>query len=167
MYKNSGTDFAEVLRGRPQALARVSGNRSHPEIRGTVRFYQTTYGTVVAAEVKALPNPKGMCQSPIFAFHIHGGSSCTGNRDDAFANAGMHYNPDNCPHPYHAGDLPPLFGAGGYAFSAFLTDRFTVDEIIGKTVIIHASPDDFTTQPSGNAGVKIACGEISRAWSAE
>ncbi len=39
--------------------------------------------------------------------------------------------------------------------------KFTIDEIIGKTVIIHAKPDDFITQPSGNAGEKIACGVIS------
>lgn len=41
-----------------------------------------------------------------------------------------------------------------------MTDRFTIDETIGKTVIIHAKPDDFVTQPSGNAGEKIACGVI-------
>ena len=45
-------------------------------------------------------------------------------------------------------------------FSAFLSGRFTIDEIIGKAVIVHSSPDDFTTQPSGNAGEKIACGII-------
>ena len=67
-------------------------------------------------------------------------------------------------HPYHAGDLPPLFGSGGVAVSVFLTDRFHLEDIIGKTVIIHSSPDDFTTQPSGNAGAKIACGEIKRAF---
>ena len=41
-----------------------------------------------------------------------------------------------------------------------LTDRFTVREIIGKVVIIHSQADDFKTQPSGNAGSKIACGKI-------
>lgn len=80
---------------------------------------------------------------------------------EGFPHSGSHYNPNDCPHPYHAGDLPPLFGANGFAFSVFLTDRFTVHEIIGKTVIVHASPDDFQTQPSGNAGEKIACGEIT------
>ena len=72
----------------------------------------------------------------------------------------MHYNPLGCPHPYHAGDMPPIFGAAGYAFSAFVTDRFTVRDVVGRSVILHGSPDDFTTQPSGNAGEKIACGEI-------
>ena len=56
--------------------------------------------------------------------------------------------------------MPPLFGCNGAAFSVFLTDRITVNEIIGKTVIIHSDPDDFTSQPSGNAGTKIACGVI-------
>ena len=46
--------------------------------------------------------------------------------------------------------------------NAVVTDRFTISDIIGRTVVIHKSPDDFTTQPSGNAGAKIACGEIKR-----
>jgi Cu-Zn family superoxide dismutase len=58
--------------------------------------------------------------------------------------------------------MPPLFGNQGYAFLMFLTDRFTAREIIGKTVIIHDKPDDFTTQPAGNSGNKIACGVIQR-----
>ncbi len=48
----------------------------------------------------------------------------------------------------------------GYAFSAFLTDCFSLSEVMGKTVIIHGNPDDFTTQPSGNSGEKLACGVI-------
>ena len=72
----------------------------------------------------------------------------------------MHYNPQGCPHPYHAGDLPPLFGNQGYAFSAFVTDRFAVREIVEKTIIIHSKPDDFKTQPSGDSGEKMACGKI-------
>jgi Cu-Zn family superoxide dismutase len=79
---------------------------------------------------------------------------------DPFPSSGTHYNPNNCPHPYHAGDMPPLFGANGYAFLTFVTSRFTVNEIIGKTIIIHSMPDDFTTNPSGNSGEKIACGVI-------
>ena len=100
------------------------------------------------------------CSGGVFGFHIHEGNACTGNENDPFANAGGHYNPTNCPHPYHAGDLPPLFSNNGYAFMSVLINKFTVNEIIGRTVIIHSQPDDFTTQPSGNSGKKIACGEI-------
>ena len=149
-----------LWRRRPQAMARIKGNALYPNIFGIVRFYQHTHGILVVTEIEGLPNPKNVCSSAIFAFHIHQGSSCTGDETDSFANSGMHYNPQNCPHPYHAGDLPPLFGANGYAFSACLTDRFTLNEIIGRTIILHSSFDDFSTQPSGNSGEKIACGEI-------
>lgn len=152
--------FIHVLSKPPHATARIRGSEKYPEILAITRFYQTNCGVLVATEATALPYLPGGCEHFIFAFHIHEGGSCTGNEEDLFAGAKMHYNPAECPHPRHAGDLPPLFGNEGYAFSVFLTDRFTVDEIIGKTLIIHASPDDFKTQPAGNAGEKIACGVI-------
>lgn len=148
------------LRRRPDAYALVSGSPLYPETKGEVKFYSTPYGVIVVSMIEGLPTLEGTYGSPIFAYHIHSGGSCTGNADDFFANVGTHYNPGNFPHPYHSGDLPPLFSACGYAFSAVMTDRFTVNEIIGKTIIIHSAPDDFTTQPSGNAGSKLACGEI-------
>ena len=93
--------------------------------------------------------------------HIHEGGACTG---DGFADTGGHYNPAGADHPCHAGDLPPLFATGGgRAELRVLTDRFSVREIIGRTVVIHSGPDDFTTQPAGNAGSKIACGVIQPA----
>lgn len=161
MFTNNGhPNFTLLLHQRPRAWANVKGDEAHPDISGNVRFYQTSYGVVVFAEIKGLPRGRDGCSSPIFAFHIHKGSRCAGNANDPFAEAGTHYDPQGCPHPYHAGDLPPLFGANGYAFSMFLTDRFRVADVIGKTIVIHSSPDDFTTQPSGNSGTKIACGEI-------
>ncbi len=161
MYnRNSMINLSSVLTHIPVAVAFVRGDAEHRSIKGTVKFFPTSKGTVVLAEVSGLPVSNEKCSKDIFAFHVHSGGSCTGNSDDPFADVGTHYNPTDCPHPYHAGDMPPLFSANGTAFLAFLTDRFTADEIIGKTVIIHDSPDDFTTQPSGNAGKKIACGEI-------
>ena len=153
--------FMAALKREPQAVALLCGRPAYPDIFGVTSFYQTQSGVLVMAEVSGLPKGEP-CKSPVFAFHIHTGSHCTGNAEDPFADALTHYNPDNCPHPYHAGDMPPLFGNDGYAFSAFFTARFTVREIIGRTVIIHSRPDDFTTQPSGNSGEKIACGEIRR-----
>lgn len=151
-----------LLRGGAQAAASIAGSGSCPDVSGTVRFYQTKEGVVVLAEVRGLPQGSSPCQERVFGFHIHKGSDCGGNMDDPFADAMSHYDPDGCEHPHHAGDLPPLFGNGALALSLFLTGRFTVDEVIGKTVIIHDRPDDFTTQPSGNAGTKIACGVIRR-----
>lgn len=158
----SGDSLLPLLRGRAQAAAGVAGSEGFPDVSGTVRFYQTKEGVVVLAEVSGLPRGGSPCQDRVFGFHIHKGSDCGGNMDDPFADAMSHYDPDGCEHPYHAGDLPPLFGNGGVALSLFLTNRFSVEEIIGRTVIIHDRPDDFTTQPSGNAGTKIACGVIRR-----
>ncbi|MBQ7821702.1 MAG: superoxide dismutase family protein [Clostridia bacterium] len=161
MFKDRRTLYLiSALKSRPNAVAELFGSREYPEIRGTVRFYQTRFGVIVATEVSGLPSMRMMCSAPVFGFHIHEGDSCTGNADDPFADVLTHYDPHGCPHPYHAGDLAPLFGASGYAMSVFLSDRFAVKEVIGRTVIIHSMPDDFTTQPSGNSGKKIACGVI-------
>lgn len=151
-----------LLNKKPAASANVRGSSGYPNIRGTVSFFETRGGVVVAAEFTGLPYSVGLCGDGILAFHIHEGRSCSGTAEDPFKDTGGHYNPGNCPHPQHAGDMPPLFVNKGRAFLAFMTDRFTVSEIIGRTVIVHAGRDDFTSQPSGNAGAKIACGEIKR-----
>ncbi len=161
MYRdNRHIDFISILNGLPAAVADIYGDGEHREINGTVRFYRAPRGVLVRAEISGLSAPVGRCESPVFGFHIHEGAKCSGREGGSFSDTMAHYNPDGCPHPHHAGDLPPLFGNGGFAFLVFLTDRFTADEIIGRTVIIHSDPDDFTTQPSGNSGKKIACGEI-------
>ncbi len=151
-----------ILRGRPQAIARISGGEEHPELSGMVRFYQTGRGVLVWAQISGLPKEAGACGGRIFGFHIHGGTECKGDGEDPFAGAMTHYNPRGCEHPDHAGDLPVLFGNDGFALSLFLTNRFSANEVLGKVVVIHDKPDDFTTQPSGNSGRKIACGVIEK-----
>ena len=141
-------------------MAVVRGSAKYPDIQGSVEFFPAGSGTWVRADISGLPSSKEPCSGRFFGFHIHAGGSCSGTASEPFANALGHYNPADCPHPNHAGDLPPLLGADGHAFTIFLTNRFVVDDIIGKTVIIHANPDDFHTQPSGNAGEMMACGEI-------
>ena len=143
------------------ATAQIQGGNGYPELNGTATFTQTNRGVLVTVKVNKLPQ-NALCNGGIFALHIHAGESCTGGKDDEFSNAKSHYNPNNCLHPYHSGDLPPLIGNNGFAYMSVLTDRFTVDEIINKVIIIHDSKDDFTTQPSGNAGAKIGCGKIVR-----
>ena len=149
-----------ALRGRAQARARITGSRDYPSISGMVRLYQTAKGVVVYAEINGLPKADARCSERVFGFHIHEGASCTGNENDPYADAKAHYNPSQCPHPAHAGDMPPLFSCSGAAWMMYYTERFSLPEILGKTIIIHSQPDDFTTQPSGNSGAKIACGTI-------
>lgn len=150
------------LKNSPEAKAIIKGGEDYPNIQGLIRFYRTKLGVLVASEVFGLPSEKLECYNRVFGFHIHEGDMCRGDSNDPFSGAMSHYNPSDCKHPHHAGDMPPLFENNGYAFSMFLTDRININEIIGRTVIIHSNPDDFTTQPSGNSGTKIACGVIER-----
>ena len=146
--------------GKSEAKATIKGSGMYNNIKGIAYFYSTSMGVMVAIEVNGLPMGIDKCNNKIYAVHIHEGGSCTGNEKDMFVNTMGHYNPEMCMHPYHAGDMPSLFENNGHAFMMFLTDRFKVNEIIGKTIVIHSKPDDFNTQPSGDSGGKIACGVI-------
>ncbi len=130
------------------AKAHIKGGKQYPNIDGIVYFKETLYGLELTAKINGLPQSQDNCTGRFFGFHIHDGSSCTGNSEDEFANTGSHYNPDNCAHPYHAGDLPPLIENDGYAYMNVLINKFRISDIIGKTIVIHDLPDDFTTQPS-------------------
>ena len=146
--------------GMPEAYAQVRGNHENGNIQGNVYFYGVHNGTLVVAEIYGLPNTMEMANGNFYGFHIHEGDSCTGDEKDSFKNTGAHYNPGNEKHPKHAGDLPPLLANDGVAWSVVYTDRFYPEDVIGRTVVIHDMADDFHSQPSGNSGMKIACGEI-------
>ncbi len=141
------------------AKAIITGGNGYPSLNGMATFIQTLKGVLITVKVNGLPKSPP-CSGGIFALHIHECENCTGDATDAFSNAKTHFNPFNCPHPYHAGDLPPLIGNNGYAYMSVLTDRFTLGQIINKVIVIHEGKDDFSTQPTGNAGTKIGCGKI-------
>lgn len=148
-----------MMNNNIQAYAKIKGSSDYPDIYGTVTFSQRRNGILVSAQIHNLPFKA--CEKEIYGFHIHEGMSCTGNDTDPFADAKTHYNSGDCSlHPYHTGDMPPLFGNNGFAYMSYFTNKFSISEIIGKAIIIHDSVDDFTTQPSGNSGQKIACGII-------
>lgn len=142
----------KIASNKPSLFANIFGGGEYANIRGVADFYAFENGCVMVCSVHNLPQTK----SNIFAFHIHEGDECEGD----FSSAGAHYGSGE--HPCHKGDLPPLFSCNGDAFLIFYTDRFTASEIVGKTLIIHLDPDDFTTQPSGNSGPRIACGIIQK-----
>ncbi|MDO4331709.1 MAG: superoxide dismutase family protein [Eubacteriales bacterium] len=150
--------FNQILdSNKPTAMAWVTGNSQEPQLSGLVKFFETPYGGVlIESEIFGLPNVSEEGSSRFYAMHIHEHGDCSEN----FTKTGNHYNPTGRPHPDHAGDLIPLLSNQGYAWSAFYDKRFTISDILGRSVIIHAMPDDFMTQPSGNSGAKIACGVI-------
>lgn len=142
------------------AKADIKGGKKYPNINGSITFKETKTGVIVTAKINGLPQSKNSCKGRFFGFHIHEGNSCSGNANDEFANAKSHLNTTNCPHPFHIGDLPPLIENNGYAYMSVLINKFKLKDILGKVIIIHDMPDDFTSQPSGNSGTKIACGKI-------
>ena len=144
------------------AKAHIKGGKKYPKIDGTITFRETKNGIIVTAKINNLPQSKDKCKGRFFGFHIHEGTSCTGNLEDEFKNAKSHLNLTNCPHPFHIGDLPPLIENNGFAYMSVLINKFKIKDILGKVIIIHDMPDDFTTQPSGNSGTKIACGKIEK-----
>ena len=154
------SDLISVLNSYPVAFAVVNGSEKYPEVYAKVNFYRYKESVIIATFAQGLPISQ--CGSGVLGFHIHSGGTCTGNEEDSFKDALTHYNPKGCTHPYHAGDMPPLFSENGNAFSVFMTERFEIEDIIGKTIIIHSMPDDFISQPAGNSDEKIACGIIRK-----
>lgn len=149
-------DLMQCCRKNPDAVARITGGAEAPQLSGCVEFYQEDRCVLIVAKISGLPADN---KTGFFGFHIHQGNTCTGAD---FSGTGSHYNPAEQAHPEHAGDLPPLLHCNGNAYLSVRTDRFSVKGVIGRTVVIHSDPDDFHTQPAGNAGKKIACGVICK-----
>lgn len=137
----------------------TEGNRAS----GTVIFTKVADGVQIEATVEGLEPGK-------HGFHIHVLGDCTA--PDA-TSAGGHYNPDGHPHAgpdqekRHMGDLGNLEANQiGRAHYERLDDYVTLNgpkSIVGRAVIVHAGEDDLTTQPTGNAGARLACGVIGMA----
>ena len=147
------------------ASAQIMGGPIAPQISGVVTFKEVLGGTQVCAVVRGLPSykPAQGGNPPVgpHGFHIHESGNCQiGDTNKPFMSAGEHWNPTMQPHGNHAGDFPVLFSNHGYASMCFFTDKFRVTDVIGKSIIIHENPDDYRTQPAGDAGKRLACGVI-------
>lgn len=139
----------------PVARALLRGDPTHPQLMGEALFSPYGRGTLVIVRLVGLPVPG------FLGLHIHEKGDCSTGGDVPFAQAGGHYDPHGVPHPWHAGDLPPLLAlSDGVALLAVYTDRFRPSDVIGKAIIVHDMPDDFHSQPSGSSGGRIACGVI-------
>ncbi len=129
---------------------------------GQVTFKTQGEGVLVVADFEGLPAGK-------HGFHVHEKGDCSA--PDA-SSAGGHYNPENTPHgapdappsERHVGDLGNLeAGQDGTAHYERVDPLLSLsgpNSIIGKAVIVHAKADDFTSQPTGDAGPRLACGVI-------
>jgi len=141
------------MRGN-KAVAVMRGNGLAPHLNGMVWLCDTPRGVCINACINGLP----ASETGFYGFHIHERGVCS---PAGFSGAGGHYNPGGTPHPLHAGDLPMLMADGcGGARLCFVTPRFTVRDVIGRSIIIHGGCDDYTSQPGGDAGPRIGCGVI-------
>ncbi len=144
----------------PKATAALEG-RSGSTVAGTVSFQAVGQKLRVEANVTGLtPGAHG--------FHVHEAGDCSAA--DASSAKG-HFNPGAKSHGHHgsserhAGDMPNLVAdsAGKATLSAEL-DMLSLTEgptgILKRSVVIHADPDDFKSQPAGNSGKRVACGVI-------
>ncbi|AOT71661.1 superoxide dismutase family protein [Geosporobacter ferrireducens] len=147
------------------AVAEIRGGPLAPQIRGTVILKEVPGGTEVYVQVEGLPHyqPARNGKDPIgpHGFHIHEHGTCkVSDPEEPFEAAGEHWNPTNQPHGNHAGDFPVLFSNNGIARMSFFTNKFRPRDAVGKTIMIHENPDDYRSQPAGDAGRRLACGII-------
>jgi len=135
--------------------------------KGSKAFREATFEQV-GDKVRVIVFAQGLKPGAEHGFHIHEAGDC-GSGDGMSAKG--HFNPHGKPHgdpksaERHAGDLPSLkAGKDGRARIDATVDAISIGQgagnIVGRGLIIHADPDDYKTQPTGNAGARIACGVI-------
>jgi Cu-Zn family superoxide dismutase len=152
------TDHASAKVTKAIAVVHPLGDSN---VKGTVTFTQKGEGVEVVAEMSGLaPGEHG--------FHVHEFGDCSMADGKC---AGGHWNPTNMPHAgpddarRHAGDLGNIKadeeGNATYKRVDKMLSLNGPTSIVGRSVIVHANPDDFKTQdPPGNAGARIGCGVI-------
>jgi superoxide dismutase, Cu-Zn family len=149
-----------------ETTARAELRNAGGEVVATATLNQVGSAVRILVEAQGLPpGVKGV--------HVHAVGKC--NPPD-FTSAGSHFNPQGKEHGAlnpkgpHAGDLPNLdVGRDGRGRMESTTELITlgggphsVFDADGSAVVIHAAPDDFRTDPTGNSGARIACGVIVR-----
>lgn len=150
--------MGESTRSATASLQPTKGN----QVGGTVTFTQKGDKVLVAANVNGLT-------PGLHGFHIHEKGDCSAA--DGMSALG-HFNPSGMTHgapntaPHHAGDLGNLSAdTSGNAILSIEVGGISLDtaagnSIIGRSVIVHANPDDLKSQPAGNSGPRVACGVI-------
>ena len=135
------------------------------KVSGTIHFRRRPGGVHVQGTLSGLPQGG-------HGFHVHEFGDCSA---PDFTSAGSHFNPTGAPHgartddKRHVGDMGNLeAGSGGTVMLDYTDTHLRMEgerSILGRGVIVHEKADDFKTQPTGNAGGRLACGVIGVAKS--
>jgi Cu-Zn family superoxide dismutase len=146
--------------GKIQKATCIVNSTQGNSVTGTITFTKVSDGVKVTAEISGLT--KGL-----HGIHIHEFGDCSSPDGNS---AGGHFNPATNHHGApvdmnrHHGDMGNILGDdSGKGHLDYVDHTMTLEgefSIVGKSVIIHANEDDFKTQPTGNAGARIACGII-------
>jgi Cu-Zn family superoxide dismutase len=136
--------------------------KSKSKVKGTITFKEVDGGVEVTAELEGL-------KAGDHGYHVHEKGDCSA--PDA-ASAGGHFNPNNHKHggpeadEHHEGDFGNLTaGKDGKATKTFVMKGISLGDgansVVGKGFIVHEKKDDLKTQPTGDAGARLACGVIT------
>ena len=157
---------AALEAGAAVASAILEPATPDPDFSGTVAFEEAPGGIRVTVHLA------GVDRDGRLGFHVHETGECA--HDDAgdahFTSAGGHFNPAGASHacpptdPRHAGDLGNIEVSGGTGHLEIVTPLLALEgpaSVVGRAVILHAGEDDCVTQPTGNAGARLACGVVT------
>jgi superoxide dismutase, Cu-Zn family len=164
----SGAPFlAGAAEPKPQITATAAFVNSKGQTVGTATLTQSAGGVLIEAKLSGLP-------PGVHAFHVHAVGKCEPATE--FKSAGDHYAPRRKTHGFHAeggphsGDMPnqhvPSDGVLRVSvLNAEVTltpGEATLFDTDGSSLVLHAKEDDYRTQPSGDAGGRIACGVVRK-----
>ncbi len=150
---------AQAIAAEQVAVANVELMNADGESIGTVAIFNEEGGAVVEYNLHSIPpGPHG--------FHMHSIGLC----EPPFTSSGGHFNPDGKRHPQHAGAMSNLHVPESGAVQGKIRLDWSFDDMSehlfdedGSAIVIHAGPDDYFSEPSGNAGPRFACGLIEAA----
>ena len=157
--KTTGQIRAAASKSKPTAIA-VLSPAPNGQVKGQVTFVQEDEGVRVTANIEGLTPGK-------HGFHIHEKGDCSA---PDFSSAGGHFNPGHTQHGaptdpmHHGGDFGNIEandqGVARFERVFNWLSMSGTNSILNHAVIVHDKPDDLKTQPTGNAGGRVACGVI-------
>jgi len=161
----AGVDSHAGEKGKRKKAVAAIESRSDSHLTGKATFLEVNGKVTLRLRIRG-------AEPGTHAVHLHENGDCTAPDG---ASAGGHWNPTHEDHgkwvrpPFHHGDIGNVeVGSNGKGTLILTTDLWTIGgatetDVVGKGIIVHAKADDFTTQPTGNAGGRVGCGVVKSA----